>query len=245
MRRDNEANVVRLSTVCGSLALRRFPDVMDPSPFSMLLAENIGYRGERSGIDIGSGSGLQAVVMARCGIVDVAAVDADPRAVLATEFNALLNGVSEWVTGDGPAVRAYVGDLFDPVQGQRFDLIVSNPPTFPPNVNSPGYTKAGENGRRVLDSLIKQSREHLNIGGTLKFVQSSLFDMKQTSALLAEHRYTWEVSAERLVAFRPFYYDNLWYFRDQAAAGHAEYVTIENGECIETLYVISAKPLAD
>jgi release factor glutamine methyltransferase len=214
---------------------------MDPSPYSQLLAETIVSHGEESALDMGSGSGLQAILMARCGISRVVAVDADSRAVLATEFNALLNGVSEWTTGDGASVSAYVGNLFHPIPERRFDLIVSNPPTFPSRVKSPRYTKGGEQGRQFLDSLIRESREHLNGGGTLQFVQSSLFDLKRTVTLLAEAGYTWKVVAERVVPFRPFYYADLWYFREEAEAGRAEYSTDASGACAETLYVIAAR----
>ena len=66
-----------------------------------------------------AGSGVLAIVAAQSGASRVTAVDISRRAVLATRLNAKLNRVR---------VRAVRGDLFAAVPGERFDLIVSNPP---------------------------------------------------------------------------------------------------------------------
>jgi methylase of polypeptide subunit release factors len=70
-------------------------------------------------LDLGTGSGFQALMMARHAR-RVVAVDINPRAVRYACFNALLNEL--------PNVEVREGDLFEPVDGETFDLIVSNPP---------------------------------------------------------------------------------------------------------------------
>lgn len=73
-------------------------------------------------LDVGTGSGAAAVVAAeRAG--RVVAVDLNPDAVRCARINAILNGVDDRVD-----VRH--GDLFAPVQGERFDLVLFNPPYF-------------------------------------------------------------------------------------------------------------------
>ena len=66
------------------------------------------------------------------------AVDVSRRAVLTVRFNARLNGVR---------VGARRGDLLAAVPGERFDLIVSNPPYLPAD----GAARAGPraHGRRA------------------------------------------------------------------------------------------------
>jgi methylase of polypeptide subunit release factors len=73
-------------------------------------------------LDLGTGSGVGAVFLARLGW-RVVAVDTDPVAVRCARVNALLNGVEDRI-----AVRQ--GDLWGPVMGERFDVVTFNPPFF-------------------------------------------------------------------------------------------------------------------
>ncbi len=73
-------------------------------------------------LDLGTGSGVGAVFAARRGFQTVA-VDINPQAVRCARINALLHGQEERID-----VRQ--GDLFSPVAGERFDLVLFNPPFF-------------------------------------------------------------------------------------------------------------------
>jgi methylase of polypeptide subunit release factors len=74
-------------------------------------------------LDFGSGSGVVSVFAAEPG-VRVVAIDINPRAVACTRMNVLLHGLEHRVD-----VRE--GDLFAPVDGERFDFVFFNPPFFP------------------------------------------------------------------------------------------------------------------
>lgn len=71
-------------------------------------------------LDMGTGSGICAVFAAKHAR-RVIAVDINAAAVRCAGINALLNGVEDKIEGRH-------GDLFQPVAGQRFDLILFNPP---------------------------------------------------------------------------------------------------------------------
>ncbi|WP_116809868.1 methyltransferase [Steroidobacter cummioxidans] len=71
-------------------------------------------------LDMGTGSGICAVFAARHA-ERVVAVDVNPAAVRCARINALLNQVEQ-------RIDARRGDLFDAVSGERFDLILFNPP---------------------------------------------------------------------------------------------------------------------
>ena len=71
-------------------------------------------------LDMGSGSGVCALFAARHA-ARVVAVDVSPAAVRCTRLNALLNHLEDRVD-----IRQ--GDLFEPLAGERFDLVLFNPP---------------------------------------------------------------------------------------------------------------------
>jgi release factor glutamine methyltransferase len=73
-------------------------------------------------LDMGTGSGVGALAAARLAR-RVVAVDINPHAVRCARINALLQDVDERMD-----VRQ--GDLFAPVAGERFDVVLFNPPFF-------------------------------------------------------------------------------------------------------------------
>ncbi|HEU4651496.1 MAG TPA: HemK2/MTQ2 family protein methyltransferase [Croceibacterium sp.] len=73
-------------------------------------------------LDLGTGSGIGAVFAARRGAT-VAAVDINPEAVRCARINALLNHAED-------RIAVHLGDLFEPVRGRSFDLILFNPPFY-------------------------------------------------------------------------------------------------------------------
>ena len=93
--------------------------VMGPSDSARRLANLTPRRPCEDSLDLGTGCGLLALLLARHS-QRVVATDVNPRAVAFTELNARLSGVSN--------LTALCGDLFAPVAGRRFDLVVSNPP---------------------------------------------------------------------------------------------------------------------
>ena len=74
-------------------------------------------------LDLGTGSGVGAVFAAQWA-GQVVAVDVNPAAVRCARINVLLHGVED-------RVDVLQGDLFEPVAGERFDVILFNPPYFP------------------------------------------------------------------------------------------------------------------
>jgi len=71
-------------------------------------------------LDMGTGSGICAVAAARH-VRHVVAVDINPAAVRCARINTLLNQCED-------RVDVIQGDLFGPVAGRRFDVVLFNPP---------------------------------------------------------------------------------------------------------------------
>jgi release factor glutamine methyltransferase len=148
------------------------PGVFRPRSDSWMLADvaREQLRPGDSVLDLCTGSGAIAVATALAGAERVTAVDLSRRAVVTARLNALLNG-----TG----LRAVRGSLFAPLGDERFDLIVSNPPYVPAEDDEPpqGAARAwdaGHDGRELLDPLLAAAPGHLNPGGALLVVHSSI-----------------------------------------------------------------------
>src|SRR5438270_327403 len=70
-------------------------------------------------LDVGTGSGVQALLAARHAR-EVVATDVNPRALAYAELNAALNGFTN--------LECRAGSMFEPVAGETFDLITCNAP---------------------------------------------------------------------------------------------------------------------
>jgi release factor glutamine methyltransferase len=76
-------------------------------------------------VDVGAGSGAIAVALAaKLPVAQMTATEISASALAVARENAERNGVAE-------RVRFLEGDLLAPVAGERFDLVVSNPPYVP------------------------------------------------------------------------------------------------------------------
>ncbi len=117
------------------------------------------------GLDIGAGCGIQAL-RARAQVGHVVATDISRRALGFTRLNALLNGV------DGIEVR--LGSLFEPVAGEQFDRIVSNPPfVITPRVAGvPAYEyrDGGMVGDDLVAAFVTGVGAHLAPGGVAQLL---------------------------------------------------------------------------
>lgn len=130
-------------------------------------------------LELCAGTGAVALTAARRGAARVIAVDRCGRAVAAVGVNAQLNRVAR--------VKGRRGDLFDALlPGQRFDLIVANPPYLPAAVDRDPRWDAGTDGRAVLDRIVAGASAHLRPGGRLVVVQSGLAGIEQTAIGLAQ-----------------------------------------------------------
>jgi methylase of polypeptide subunit release factors len=108
-------------------------------------------------LDLGTGCGVQALHLAEH-VRDIVATDVNERALAMTRLNARLNQVTVDVRG---------GSLYEPVAGERFDLVVTNPPF----VVSPGtgerlvYRDSGLPGDEMVRRVVTGAPEHLAPGG--------------------------------------------------------------------------------
>jgi release factor glutamine methyltransferase len=161
------------------------PGVFRPPSDARLLARHLSTEPAVPGgdvLDLCCGSGYLAIAAALAGARRVTAVDVSRRAAVATRLNARLNGVR---------VSARRGDLFAPIAGRRFDVIVSNPPYVPsatdrlPRRGLARAWEAGASGRVFVDLICAQAPAHLTDSGILLLVHSSVCRERLTIDALA------------------------------------------------------------
>jgi Methyltransferase small domain len=111
-------------------------------------------------LDLGTGCGIQALHASRHA-ERVVATDLSQRALDYASFNAALNGIGN--------IEFRLGTMFEPVAGERFDYIVTNPPfVITPRVEGvPAYEyrDGGRVGDAIVAEVIAGAAEHLRPGG--------------------------------------------------------------------------------
>src|SRR3954447_9624999 len=161
-----------------------FPGVLRPPSDAALLGGVMGRDGSglrgREALDLCSGTGILGLTAARLG-ARATAVDLSRRAVVNARLNARLNGLE---------LEVLRGDMFAPVEGRRFDLIVSNPPYIPapPGTATNGAARAwdaGPDGRVFLDRICDRAAAPLRPGGRTLLGHSSRAEPAETERRLA------------------------------------------------------------
>jgi Methyltransferase small domain len=112
-------------------------------------------------LDLGTGCGIQALHAARHA-TRVIATDISARALELAAFNAELNGITN--------IEFRLGSLFDPVLGESFGHVVSNPPFVITPRGQDGvpayeYRDGGMVGDGLVASVIKDVESRLDPGG--------------------------------------------------------------------------------
>jgi release factor glutamine methyltransferase len=117
-------------------------------------------------LDMGTGSGICAVFAARAAC-RVVAVDINPQAARCARINVLMNQCED-------RVQVLLGDLFGPLGGRRFDLVLFNPPFLQgaPRDHADRAWRSTDVPERFAAAL----RDHLTPAGSALLLLSSFGD---------------------------------------------------------------------
>jgi release factor glutamine methyltransferase len=134
-------------------------------------------------LEIGLGSGVLSIGALKAGAKHVTALEINPRAKVFAGFNAVLNGVSDGLR----IIDGNTTHIWEPVKGQTFDYIMSNPPFMPSPPNSEHYYHSGGGGILGMDfmnHILSQLDDHLVLGGRAQIVTAAPGDDKLPTALM-------------------------------------------------------------
>ncbi len=139
------------------------PDfVLGVSSASTTLAQLTVRRPVTRALDLGTGCGVQTLHLARHA-AQVVGTDLNPRALELADLTTRLNQVS---------AELRLGSLYEPVRGELFDLITTNPPYVMSPPRTDGERLTYREGDRPADGLVehvvRHGVDHLADGGTLQ-----------------------------------------------------------------------------
>ena len=148
-----------------------------PAEDSYLLADNLEIENGQSVLEIGTGSGVVAMYASR--LTDkITVTDINFDACQLAEKNFAENGIEN--------IEVLFGNLFEPVKDRKFDVILFNTPYLPTDdgdviEDTINYAfDGGLNGRKVIDLFLDEVGNHLNDGGIVQMIQSSLSGNEET-----------------------------------------------------------------
>ncbi|MGP6169841.1 class I SAM-dependent methyltransferase [Microbacterium sp. A204] len=174
-------------------ASRTLAELVVPAPVSRAL-------------DLGTGCGIQALLVARHA-GEVVATDVSERALAFAALNARLNGVGN--------ITFRQGSMFEPVAGEAFDLIVSNPPfVITPRVDGVTayeYRDGGLIGDALVEQFVRSAASHLLPGGVAQLLgnweSSGETGLSRLESWIAPELDAWVIEREELT---PLGYAELW-----------------------------------
>lgn len=171
--------------------------VYQPAEDTFLLAENIMVNDSDRVLEIGTGTGIIAIMVSKL-VKSIVAVDINRFSVECAQKNAEINHAQ---------VDVKLGDLFDPVDHDKFDLILFNTPYLPTGEDEivddelEAAWDGGEDGRSVINRFIEDLPLHLNPKGRVQLVQSSLSNIEETLGMLMEMGFKVSVTASERFFF--------------------------------------------
>jgi release factor glutamine methyltransferase len=169
-----------------------------PAEDSYLLAENLDINFGDKVLEIGTGSGIVAMYASKL-TNEVTVTDINFNAIELAEKNFKKNNIEN--------IEILFGNLFEPIKNRKFDVILFNTPYLPTEIedildDDLNYAfDGGKDGRKVIDLFLNEVKNHLNDGGKVQLIQSSLSDIEKTLDKLDKLGFVAEIAKEERFFF--------------------------------------------
>ena len=181
-----------MSEIMSDFIINTDDNVYVPAEDSYLLADNLEIESGQSVLEIGTGSGIVAMYASRL---------TDKITVTDINFDACQIAEKNFKDNCIENIEILFGNLFEPVKNRKFDVILFNTPYLPTEDDEViddtiNYAfDGGLNGRKVIDVFLNEVGNHLNDGGIVQMIQSSLSGNQETLDRFDELGFIAEIKA--------------------------------------------------
>ena len=172
--------------------------VYEPREDSFLLEKAVAAYAFGRVLDLGTGSGIQAIAAAaKPEVSSAVAVDVNPEALRQAQANAFVQGVEKKIVFKQ-------SDLFEAIASEKFDTIAFNPPYLPvseeENVGDIAL-ESGESGRELTERFLREFEAHFNPRGIVLLLQSSVSGWEKTKKSLEAKGFAVEIAGREKFFF--------------------------------------------
>ena len=194
--------------------LRHHPEVFPPSAFGLKFAEYIDFKNCRRVADIGTGTGLLAILAVKKGASQVKATDISPLAVRFADLNARMANVFDLIdTRQGH----FFGD-----HGGTFDVITAN---LPQEIIPPAYSSSmstlqsqaidggGVGGNAILLDFLEAAPNYMHRKTRLYIIVNTITDYNKTLSKISE-TYDATLIWQGITSVKAFVSENIDFFSD-------------------------------
>ena len=173
-------------------------DIYQPAEDSYLLEKYVRRYATGRVLDMGTGSGIQALAAIEVPSVrEVVAVDINPKAVEALRQEIEKKKLRK--------VRVLQSDLFENVEG-HFNMVIFNPPYLPEDKGVEDKAiYGGKKGWEISERFLQNVSNYLFPEGTVLFLFSSLTNKQKIDEILEHNLLQWEELGEENIAFETLY----------------------------------------
>jgi len=185
-------------------------NVYPPSEDSYLLIEAINSNNFRNALEIGVGSGIISLHLAK-EIDTVFGCDINPYSLFLSRQNALANSINN--------IYLFSSNIFSSIKtGTLFDLIVFNPPYLP--IDSPPSKlidlsyHGGIDGGDHIRAFLKNLGVFLSSNGTAYLLQSSLYSLENTTDYLENNNFKYNIKRALKLDFETLYVLEISFFKN-------------------------------
>ncbi len=145
-------------------------------------------------LELCCGSGIVGLSLAPS-VKRIVVSDLSPLAVMNTVLNYKRNGLFS-------KVDAVAGDLFQPLLGRAFDLVIMNPPYVADDGEASDLSwSGGPKGREIIDRFLNSVASYINPGGRAIFIQSDLNGVEETIAKARSNGMVARIIGKRIFRF--------------------------------------------
>lgn len=216
------------------------PEVAKPNTYSFLLLETLELSTTSNALDMGTGTGFLAIIMAgQNNNLRIVASDINQYSVELAKTNAKRNGLDA-------QIECVKGNLFEPVVNEKFDLIVCDPRQTPvPNkevdkqpsrLNFYLNTSGGNDGLEFIKDLVLKSPNHLNPNGKIQIVVVDYIGTDRIFQIMEEAGLSPKIDASAKTELSPMTKANRSYIEN---ALHHSFKTNNQGKEYMELLILS------